>query len=278
MKWFRRIFLLVLLIIVAVCVVAYFSINSIIRSVVERQATASLGVNTSLESAHLSIFGGQLSLQNLLVSSPPNFTAPQIFTLGGTTVSVRYGQLTGNPIHVEQVVIDHPVLVIEQANVQLNLNALLHQMPQTPKTSSGQETQPIKLVIDELDLNDAQVTFLPGIPGLANSIQVPVASLTLKDIGNDGGNQNGAAIRDVVLQTSTALAAKAVADSKLSPPVKLLISQELSAVSSQLGSGFAGQFQNFAGTEIKQLAPSLQPKLQSAVNQLLGGGKSDSNK
>jgi hypothetical protein len=60
--------------------------------------------------------------------------------------------------------------------------------------------------------------------------------------------------------------------------VKLLISQELSAVSSQLGSGFAGQFQNFAGTEIKQLAPSLQPKLQSAVNQLLGGGKSDSNK
>jgi hypothetical protein len=110
---------------------------------------------------------------------------------------------------------------------------------------------------------------MPGIPGLTDSIQVPVASMTLKNIGNAGGNQNGVAIKDVVLQTATALAAKAVNDSKLNPQVKLVLSQELAALSPQLGSSFATQFQNFAGAALQQA----QPKAENAINQLLNGKK-----
>ena len=274
MKWIRRIFLVGVLLIAAAVYVTYLSLNSIICSAIQRQATASLGVQTTLESAHLSILGGKLDLENLQVSSPPNFSAPKIFTLGGITVAVHYGQLTGAPIHIQQIVIDHPILAVEQSNLQLNLNALLHQEPQSPKTSGGQETQPIKLVIDELDLNDAQVNFMPGIPGLAESIQVPIQSMSLKNIGNADGNQNGVAVKEVVLEASTALAGKAVANSKLSPPVKLILSQELGAVSSQLGSGFVAQFQSLAGSAAKQLAP----KLQNTIDQLLNGTKSSSGK
>jgi uncharacterized protein involved in outer membrane biogenesis len=269
MKWIKRIIVIVvLLIIVAICI-TYFSLNSIIRDVVQRQATASLGVDTTLGSASLALFGGKVDLENLDVSSPPKFSAPHIFTLGAIAVAVHYGQLTSTPIHIEQITIDNPDLVVQQANIQLNLQALLQQMPQTPKTSSGAETQPIKLVIDELDLNNANVTFMPGIPGLTQSIQVPIASLTLKDIGNAGGNQSGAAIKDVVLQVSTALAGKAVADSKLSPPVKLALSQELAAVSTQLGGGFDSQFKNFVGNAGQEVSP----KLQNTINNFLGGNK-----
>lgn len=261
-----------LLIVAAVCI-TYAALNSIICSAVQRQATASLGVKTTLGSAHLSILGGKLDLNDLRVASPPNFSQPDIFTLGGVDVAVNYGQLTGTPIHIQHIEIDHPVLVVEQSNVHLNLEDLLHQMPQSPKTSGGQETQPIKLVIDQLDLNDAQVNFMPGIPGLSDSIQVPVASMTLKNIGNSDGNQNGAAIRDVVLQTSTALAGKAVAASKLSPQVKLILSQELSGISAQLGTGFKAQFEDLAGSAVKQLTPTIQ----NAVDQLLNGKKPSSH-
>jgi uncharacterized protein involved in outer membrane biogenesis len=269
MKWIKRILLVGVLLIVAIVCIAYFSLNSIICSVIQRQATASLGVQTTLASAHLSILGGKIDLDDLQVGSPPKFTAPNMFTVGSLSIAVHYGQLTAAPIHIQQIVIDHPVLVVEQSNIQLNLDALVHQSPQTPKTSSGQETQPIKLVIDELDLNDAQVTFMPGIPGLADSIQVPIASMTLKDIGNADGNQTGAQIREVILQTATALAGKAVADSKLPPPVKLILSQELAAVSTQLGAGFDAQFKNLAGSATKDLAP----KLQNTLDQLLNGNK-----
>jgi uncharacterized protein involved in outer membrane biogenesis len=269
MKWIRRILLVSVLLIVAVVGIAYVSLNSIICSAIQRQATASLGVQTTLASAHLSILGGKIDLEDLQVSSPPKFAAPKMFTLGGISVSVRYGQLTAAPIHIQQIIIDHPALVIEQSNIQLNLQALMHQSPQPPQTSGGQTTQPIKLVIDELDLNDAQVTFMPGIPGLADSIQVPISSMVLKDIGNADGNQTGAAINEVILQTSTALAGKAVADSKLSPPVKLILSQELAAVSTQLGSGFDAQFKNLAGSVTNDLAP----KLQGTLDKLLSGNK-----
>ena len=233
------------------------------------QATASLGVQTTLASAHFSILGGKIDLEDLQVSSPPKFTAPNMFTVGGISVAVHYSQLTAAPIHIQQIVIDHPVLVVEQANIQLNLDALVHTSPQRPQTSGGQPTQPIKLVIDELDLNNAEVTFMPGIPGLTDSIQVPIASMTLKDIGNADGNQTGAAVKEVVLQTTTALAGKAVSESKLSPPVKLVLSQELAAVSTQLGPGFDSQFKNLAGSVTKDLTP----KLQSTLNQLLNGNK-----
>src|SRR5580658_479393 len=134
MKWFRRILLLGVLLIAAVVGIVYVSLNSIICSAIQRQATASLGVQTTLASAHLSILGGKLDLQDLRVSSPPKFTARNMFTLGGISVAVHYGQLTAAPIHIQQIVIDQPVLVIEQANVQLNLDALVHQSPQAPQT------------------------------------------------------------------------------------------------------------------------------------------------
>jgi uncharacterized protein involved in outer membrane biogenesis len=266
-KWIRRLIVLVVVLILGAVGIAYTYVNSIICSAIQRQATASLGVQTTLDSAHLAIFSGNLSLNDLKVSSPPNFSAPSIFTLGDIGVTVQYGQLTNSPVHIHQIVIDKPVLVVQQSNIQLNLDALMKQMPQAPKTSSGSETQPIKLVIDELDLNNAQVTFMPGIPGLADTVQVPVPSVTLKNIGNADGNQTGAAIKEVIMQTATAMAAKAVDASNLSQPVKLVLSQEISALSTQ--QTVSGQIQNIAGALTKQVAP----KLQNTVDQLLNGKK-----
>jgi uncharacterized protein involved in outer membrane biogenesis len=280
MKWIKRIVLVCVLLIVVAIVAVYLSLNSIVRSVVERQATASLGVPTSLGSARLSLTGGNVRLDNLDIGSPPKFSAPNVFTLGGIGLGVHYGQLTATPIHIQQITIDNPMLVIEQSGGALNLKSLMDQMPTTPQTSSGQPTQPIKLVIDELDLNNAEVTFMPGIPGLANSIQVSVPSMTLKNIGNGDGNQNGAAIKDVVMQVATALAAKGADGSKLPPEVKMLLSGQLGGISQQLGAEFDKQFQGAAGSLGKEVQGKVGNLInssgQSAIQQLLGG--SDKNK
>jgi uncharacterized protein involved in outer membrane biogenesis len=266
MKWIKRLVILAVLLIFGAGGIVYAYLNSIICSAIQRQASASLGVQTTLDSVHLAIFSGKLDLDNLKVGSPPNFSAPDIFTLGSIGVGVHYGQLTSTPIHVQEIQIDKPVLVVEQSNAALNLDALMKQMPQTPKSSSGSDTQPVKLVIDQLDLSNAMVTFMPGIPGLKDKIDVAIPSLTLKNIGNADPNQNGVAIKDVVMQTVTAMAAKAVNDAKLPQPVKLLLSGEIASLSGQ-GGGLTQQIQNIAGSETKQLSP----KLQNTVDQLLGG-------
>lgn len=281
MKWIRRIVLGTLLLIAIVVVIVSLSLDAIVRAAIERQATASLGVTTTLASAKLSIFGGQVNLNDLEVASPPSFASPKIFTLDGIGVAVAYGQLTGSPVHISQIVIDHPTLVIEQAGLKLNLQALMDQMPQTPTTSSGQPTQPTKLIIDELDLNNATVTFMPGIPGLSVSTPVTIPSLTLKNIGNGDGNQNGAAIKEVVLQTATALAASAANAADLPPEVKALLAGGLGNLSKQLGSNFDQQFQSLAGSLTKNLPANTQNLIQNnannAIQQLFGGSGKKGN-
>jgi hypothetical protein len=267
MKWIKRIVVLVVLLIIVAGAIVYFSLDSIIRGAIERQASASLGVPTTLGSVRLSLFGGSFDMSDLKVASPPKFSAPQLLTLTGAGVQVHYGELTGSPIHIQHISIDHPVVVVEQSGLKLNLDALMDQMPTTPKTGSNESTSSVKLVIDQLDLNNAQVTLMPGVPGVQQSIDVPINSVTLKNIGNAGGNQNGAAIKDVVMQSVTALTIKAVDASKLSPDVKLVISQDLNVLALKLGPDFNNQYKDLAGSLVNQLPP----KVQNTVNSVLDG-------
>jgi hypothetical protein len=279
MKWIRRIVLGIVVLVLLVIVIVWVSLDSIVRSVVQNQATASLGVTTTLSSANLSIFGGKVNLTDLEVASPPSFTSPKIFTLDGIGVGVAYSQLSGSPIHISQIVIDHPTLVVEQSGLKLNLQALMDQMPQSPQTSSGTPAQPMKLIIDDLELNNAQVTFMPGIPGLNVSTPVTIPSLSLKNIGNADGNQNGAAIKEVVMQSMTALAASAGNAANLPPEVKALLAGSLGNLSQQLGANFNQQFRNVAGALTKDLPADTKNLInnngKNALQQLFGGGKKD---
>jgi hypothetical protein len=201
---------------VAIALIAlYFSLNGLIRSSIQQQTSQSLNVPATLASVTLGLFGGTLQLSDLEIGSPANFSSPHLFTVDGASVAVHYGQLMGNPVHINKIVIDHPTLVVEQSNLKLNIKALTDQMPATPAPGPGPAKQPTQLIIDELDLNNATVMFLPGLPGVANQITVQVPSMSLTNIGNSAGAQNGVAIRDVLLQVITALASKAAAGGKV---------------------------------------------------------------
>jgi uncharacterized protein involved in outer membrane biogenesis len=229
MKWIKRIILSVVALVVIAIIALYFSINAIIRSTVQKQATQSLNVTTTLASAALQPFGGTLQLNDLEIGSPTNFSAPHLFTVDGANAAVHYGQIFGNPVHISKIVITHPTLVVEQSNLKLNIKALMDQMPGTPVTPEGapspSNAQPMTLIIDELDVTDATVNFLPGLPGVANTLSVQVPSLSLQNIGNATGAQNGAAIKDVVTQLITALAQKAAATGKVPFDLNTAMSQ-----------------------------------------------------
>src|SRR3954471_11011571 len=102
---------LVALVVLAIGIV-WLSLNSIVRSTVESQASTQLGVPTTLGGANVSLFGQSLSLNDLKIGSPKGFPAPQLFTLGGTNVSVNVTHLTGTPVRVESIAVNQPTLVI----------------------------------------------------------------------------------------------------------------------------------------------------------------------
>ncbi len=261
MKFIRRALLLIVLLIIVVLVIGYLNLNRIVRQTVESQTGQQLNLPTTLGGADLALFGGQVKLSDLKVGSPQGFSAPQMFTLGGTEVKVNYGQLPQQPIHVSSIKITKPLLVIEQQNGKLNFKVAMDQIPQSaPKPDAGAKSEPVKLIIDELTVEDPTVVMRPGdlskIPGasllgdkLPQEITISIPTVNMKNVGSGDGNQNGAAMKDVVMQVITAMADSAAKSGKLPDQLKGLMNLNLNDVKAQLGQQFQKQLEGL-GTKL----------------------------
>lgn len=274
MKLIRRIVLAVVVLIVVALVILYLSLDHIIKNTVQSQASSSLNLPTTLGSANLSLFGGKLNLSNLQVASPKGFSAPQMLDVGSTDLAVSYGQLRSDPVHVAAITIANPKLVIEQKNGELNFKQAMDDMPQSDAAPSN--SQPLKLIIDDLKLTNPQVV----VKGLgAADIPVTLPSLELKNIGNGDGAQNGAAVKDVVSQIITAMAASATNSSALTAEFKTLLSANVGAAMAKLGAeaqkSVANAIPGPVGHSLSQLVSDPQALAKNpskAVQSLLGGG------
>ena len=283
MKLIRRTILAVVLLIVIVVVVVFFRLDHIVKNTVESQATDSLKLQTTLNSASLSLFGGKLNLNDLQIASPGGYSAPHMLELADTDVAVHYGQLRKDPVHIESLTLTKPKLIIEQHNGVFNFKRAMEQIP--PSESASSQKQPMKLVVDDLTVKDAQVVIRPGVelPGMPQEIPVTVPSLTMRNVGTGDGSQNGAAVKDVVMQVITALAGSASESNAIPDQLKALLHVSVGSVVGQLGSEAQKRVAAaIPGAFGKTLSGALQDpqallkdpaKALQGVGSLLGGNK-----
>jgi hypothetical protein len=231
MSRFRRAVLVLVSLLILAGAIVYLRLDGILKTTVESQTSSSLNLGTALKSARLSLFGGKVKLNQLRIASPRGFSAPHMFEMGAIDLSVKYGQLRKDPIHVESLALNQPRLVIEQSNGALNFKKAMDLMP--ARESSSQ--RPIKLIIDELKIEEAQVVIHPGLPGVREEITVPVPSMVLRNVGSGGGSQNGAAIKDVAMQVMAALAASAAESGSLPAELKAILHLNAGEVARKLG-------------------------------------------
>ena len=220
-------FVILLLLVVGGGVLVWVNLNKIVEHTVETQGTAQLNLKTELDGAALSIFGGSVTLNDLQIASPQGFSAPQMFRLQNANVAVKLGELRGDPVRVQSIRLDKPRLVVERTGNTFNFKRAMELMPKQPETPPDQ-SKPLKLIIDELTITDPVVVVRPGqinIPGvtLPEEITVPIPTITMKNIGTDEKAQNGAAVKDVVMQVITVMAANAANSDKLPEQLKGLL-------------------------------------------------------
>jgi uncharacterized protein involved in outer membrane biogenesis len=283
MKIVRRLLLAVLLLVILAGVGIYFYLDSIVKNKVEEQSNASLKLATTLGSAHLALFGGNIDLNQLNIASPQGFAAAHMFELGKLGVSVNYGQLRNQPIRIKQIVIKEPHFVLEQADGKMNFKAAMDALPPSEPTT-------MKVIIDELIVTDALVDVRMGnLPGLGamQPIAIKVPSLTLKNIGNANDAQNGAAMKDVVLQVATALAGKAGDASNFPSQLKGILQANMTQVAGKLGAEFKSQLGNITqsvqaelnkvvpGVDLNKFVPVDKIDPNKVIGDLLGGKKKD---
>ena len=272
MKTIRRIVLAVVLLIVVGVFVLYKSIDHILKVSVETEATKSLALQTTLDSASLSLIGGELKLDDLKIASPPGFAAPDMLALGSSDLKVTYGQLRSQPIHIAAITLDKPLLVIENVNGTLNFKKAADDMPKSSTASSpstpasSTSSSSTKMVIDDLTIKDATVVVRPGFPGLPPEITVPIATFTMKNVGTGDDAQNGAALQDVVMQIITAMASHASASGKFPLDFQNLINGNISDV-----------LKGFGDKAQKRVMAVIPPDISKNLNGLLNGGANPGN-
>jgi hypothetical protein len=257
MKWIKWVVLAVAVFLIGGFFIVWLNLNGIVRRTVQSEATASLNLQTTVGGANVSLLGGSLGLSDVQISSPKGFDAPRMFTLGGTSVDVTYGELRKDPVHIDEIVIDRPHLVIEQKDGKFNFKVLMDEQSQTP--SDG---EPLRLIIDKLEVKDASVALRPGIPGLASELAIPIPSFTVNNIGSGEGAQNGAAIKEVVMLTVTTMAAKAAESDKLPPEVQMLLKGDVEQLAKDLAAKYGGK-------AIEDLKKHLPPEVGDALGGVL---------
>jgi hypothetical protein len=220
-------FVVLLLLVVGGGVFVWVNLNKIVEHTVETQATAQLNLKTELDGAALSLFGGQITLNDLQIASPQGFAAPQMFRLQNANVAVKLNELRGDPVRVQSIRLDKPRLVVERTGNAFNFKKAMELMPQQPQTPPDQ-SEPLRLIINDLTITDPVVVVRPGqinIPGitLPEEITIPIPTITLKNIGTDENAQNGAAVKDVVMQVITVMAANAANSEQLPDQFKNLM-------------------------------------------------------
>jgi hypothetical protein len=201
MKWIKRLVILGIILLAGGAVVGYLTIDGIVKSVVEKEGTEQLKVSTTLGGVSLGLLHGDVDLKSLAIASPPGFKAPQMFSVD--TFSVNVGnllRLRDEPIHLANVTIDDPKLVVEQHGTKINFRELIDNMSQasepTAKNQPASTSKPVKLIIDTLTITNAHATVQSDIHNFNKDLTLP--SMTLKNVGNADGANNGAAIKDVL--------------------------------------------------------------------------------
>ena len=226
-------FLILLLLVIGGGVFLWLNLNRIIKDQVEKQSTAQLNLKTELDSAALSLFGQELSLNDLKIASPQGYSAPQMFRLDGADVKVKVGELRQDPVRVQSITLNRPKLVIERSGSTFNFKKAMELMPKSPSPPPGQK--PLKVAVGELTVKDPTVVIRPGelnIPGieLAKEITLNIPTVTLKNVGTSDDAQNGAAIKDVIMQVITVMAANAANSGQLPDQLKNLLNVDVQQV------------------------------------------------
>jgi hypothetical protein len=235
MRIIKWVVLALVLLIVIGLIVLFVALNGIVKKAVVSQSSASLNVPTSLAAANVSLFGGKVSLKQFDVGSPQGFKSPQLMQLGGLDVGVKVSELRGQPLHINEITITDPKMVIEMSGTQFNIKKFIDSLP-AGDAKPAEASEPMKLIINDLKVSGATVIFRPDVqaisamPGIGSSLSglkseyvLTIPPLDLKDIGTGEGNQNGAAIKDIVTLLVTQLASKATESDQLPPELRQLL-------------------------------------------------------
>lgn len=207
----------VLLVVVGALVGVYTYADSLIVMGVEKAGTSSIGSETNLQEADLSLFDGSLILHNLNVANPEGYNTPHLLELGSCETAVDINSLTTDTIKVKNIFLRDMVITLESKGLKSNLQVTLDQIKeisQKDKTDPEQpeeEKPPAKkrVLVEQIQIVEPVAMIkLTQFATEADVMKVRLGTITLKEISSE--DKQGALMGQVFQQVIVSLAAAIV--------------------------------------------------------------------
>ncbi len=233
MKAFFKLIIALLVLVIIVGAGALFYVDSIAKKAIEQGGEMALGVPTNLDDVHISIWGGEATLNGLRISNPPGFSAETFMGLGQGDVAVSLGSLLGDTIKVPRIRLSNIRINLEQSGKKNNVEPILARA----KGAAGQKEKPVaqpsgkaekKFIVEYFTLEDVQVNASLDLLGQASAVNLVLPKIELRNLGTEG---NGMPMPELIQKVVQAvLSAAQNSSGQLSPALAKLLSGELSGL------------------------------------------------
>lgn len=179
--------------------VAFFYIDSIVKSGIEIVGSEVLGTKVTVSSVSISPLNGKGTISGLTIANPEGFTSKNIMQLGEVTVALNIGSLTSDVIEIAEVTVIEPLITYETKITTDNMRALLANLPSTSESDVAEDANGAAgkgIVIKEFNLIGAQVNLVASI--IEQSFTL--ADINLTDIGTENQAATVSQALEVVLR------------------------------------------------------------------------------
>jgi len=201
-------------IIVLVILVAAFYLFSgyLLRVGIETAGTKALGVGVYVDDVDLSILGGRVEIDGLVVKNPPGYAHEDLLELDEGRVTAKISSLLGDTVIVKELKLDGIDLVIEQKALSNNLRDVISSIGSKAKEKKGdKELAGKNLQIGELEISDirVKVKLLP-VPGKADTVTLNLSPIKMSNLGTDRKLSTGILASKVLIAIADGVAEQGV--------------------------------------------------------------------
>jgi len=184
---------------------AWFYLDRIAQSAVEREGTRALGVPVLVDSMALSPFSGRLGMDGFRVANPEGFSDASVLRLDSGRLGIRLGSLFDDVVVLPEIALDGLHVRLERNEQGTNLKRLLDNLDsgsggEAPPAEGG---EPTRVRVSRLSITNAGASVDLGPEfGDRGKFDVTLPSIELRDIGTDG---NGVTVEQLVEHVSRAV-------------------------------------------------------------------------
>jgi hypothetical protein len=184
-----------------------FSLDSLVKSAIERYGPEITGVSVNVGSVSLSPRDGHGSIKSLRLGNPKGYKTARALTLGEISIALDPMTLGSDVIRIREIVISGADITYEKVNNLTNLEAIQRNVEAYARGVGGGQPEAggpqKKMIIDSLVIRSSKVNLNSALTA-GGTLSVALPDVRLRDIGK---RSNGATAGEVTRQVINALVA-----------------------------------------------------------------------